>query len=140
MLLCLQINLKMKKHNFSAGPCILPQEVMQKAAQAVVELDNSGLSLIEISHRSPAFVEIIHNVATASGFNQRIGHSITPRGKGCIFDTIIDKNARRARQQRAVAAAPLGALAGSLGDVRRSRRVRSRGGHARAGGLARDGG
>src|SRR6056300_1541775 len=49
----------MKKHNFSAGPCILPQEVMEKAAQAVVELDNSGLSLIEISHRSPAFIEIM---------------------------------------------------------------------------------
>ena len=49
----------MKKHNFSAGPCILPQEVMQKASQAVVELNNSGLSLIEISHRSPAFIEIM---------------------------------------------------------------------------------
>ena len=59
MLLCRQINLRMKKHNFSAGPCILPDEVMEKAAQAVVELDNSGLSLIEISHRSPAFVEIM---------------------------------------------------------------------------------
>ena len=49
----------MKKHNFSAGPCILPQDVVQKAAQAVVELDNSGLSLIEISHRSTAFIEIM---------------------------------------------------------------------------------
>lgn len=49
----------MKKHNFSAGPCILPQEVMRKAAEAVIELDDSGLSLIEISHRSPAFVEIM---------------------------------------------------------------------------------
>ncbi len=49
----------MKKHNFSAGPCILPQEVMQKASQAVVELDGMGLSLIEISHRSPEFVAII---------------------------------------------------------------------------------
>lgn len=49
----------MKMHNFSAGPCILPQEVMEKAAQAVVELDNSGLSLIEISHRSPAFIDIM---------------------------------------------------------------------------------
>ncbi len=54
----------MKMHNFSAGPCILPQEVMQKSAQAVVELNGSGLSLIEISHRSPAFVEIMDN-ATA---------------------------------------------------------------------------
>ena len=49
----------MKKHNFSAGPCILPAEVMQKAAEAVVELDESGLSLIEISHRSEAFVNIM---------------------------------------------------------------------------------
>ena len=49
----------MKKHNFSAGPCILPESVMKKAAEAVVELDGSGLSLIEISHRSPAFVDIM---------------------------------------------------------------------------------
>ena len=54
----------MKKHNFSAGPCILPQEVMQKASQAVVELNNSGLSLIEISHRSPAFIEIMDNATS----------------------------------------------------------------------------
>ncbi|MCB4799966.1 3-phosphoserine/phosphohydroxythreonine transaminase [Neotamlana laminarinivorans] len=51
----------MKKHNFSAGPCILPQEVLQKASQAVLDLDNSGLSLIEISHRSKAFVDIMEN-------------------------------------------------------------------------------
>lgn len=49
----------MKKHNFSAGPCILPKEVMKKAAEAVVELDGSGLSLLEISHRSGAFVAIM---------------------------------------------------------------------------------
>lgn len=49
----------MKKHNFSAGPCILPQEVLLKASAAVMDLDNSGLSLIEISHRSPAFVAVM---------------------------------------------------------------------------------
>ncbi len=49
----------MKIHNFSAGPCILPHEVMQKAAAAVTELDNIGLSLIEISHRSKEFVAIM---------------------------------------------------------------------------------
>ena len=49
----------MKKHNFSAGPCILPKEVMQKASEAVVELDGIGLSLIEISHRSKEFVAIM---------------------------------------------------------------------------------
>jgi len=49
----------MKKHNFSAGPCILPKEVFLKASEAVMDLDNSGLSILEISHRSPAFVEIM---------------------------------------------------------------------------------
>ncbi len=49
----------MKKHNFSAGPCILPEEVLEKASQSVRDLDGSGLSLIEISHRSPAFVAIM---------------------------------------------------------------------------------
>ena len=51
----------MKKHNFSAGPCILPQSVLLKASEAVMDLDNSGLSLIEISHRSKAFVDIMEN-------------------------------------------------------------------------------
>lgn len=49
----------MKKHNFSAGPCILPKAVMQKASEAVIELDGIGLSLIEISHRSKEFVAIM---------------------------------------------------------------------------------
>ena len=49
----------MKIHNFSAGPSILPQEVIKKAAEAVLNLDNSGLSLIEISHRSAAFISIM---------------------------------------------------------------------------------
>ena len=38
----------MKKHNFSAGPSILPQSVLQKAAEAVIDFNQSGLSLIEI--------------------------------------------------------------------------------------------
>lgn len=49
----------MKKHNFSAGPCILPEEVLQKASEAVVNFNNDDLSLIEISHRSEPFVEVI---------------------------------------------------------------------------------
>ena len=49
----------MKKHNFSAGPSILPGPVMEKAAAAVQELDGIGLSLIEISHRSKEFVAIM---------------------------------------------------------------------------------
>jgi len=49
----------MKKHNFSAGPCILPQEVFEKASAAVLDFNNSGLSILEISHRSKDFVEVM---------------------------------------------------------------------------------
>jgi phosphoserine aminotransferase len=49
----------MKKHNFSAGPCILPQEVLKKASEAVVNFNNLDLSLIEISHRSADFVAVM---------------------------------------------------------------------------------
>lgn len=52
----------MKKHNFSAGPCVLPQEVFLKASEAVMDLNGSGLSLIEISHRSKDFIEIMEKV------------------------------------------------------------------------------
>ena len=50
----------MKRHNFSAGPCVLPQEVLDKSAQAVLDFDN-GLSLVEISHRSKAFVDVMEH-------------------------------------------------------------------------------
>jgi phosphoserine aminotransferase len=49
----------MKKHNFSAGPSILPQEVFRKAADAVLDFNNSGLSILEISHRSKDFVAVM---------------------------------------------------------------------------------
>ncbi len=51
----------MKKHNFSAGPCILPQEVLKKASEAILNFNNLNLSLIEISHRSKDFVEVMEN-------------------------------------------------------------------------------
>ena len=49
----------MKKHNFSAGPCILPQEVLQQASEAILNFNNDDLSLIEISHRSQPFVDVM---------------------------------------------------------------------------------
>ena len=49
----------MKKHNFSAGPCILPQEVFQEASEAILDFNNSGLSIMEISHRSAGFVSVM---------------------------------------------------------------------------------
>ncbi|RRJ91423.1 3-phosphoserine/phosphohydroxythreonine transaminase [Flavobacterium macacae] len=54
----------MKKHNYSAGPCILPQEVFEKASQAVLNFNNSGLSILEISHRSKDFVAVMEEART----------------------------------------------------------------------------
>ena len=45
------------KHNFGAGPCILPQTVFKQAAEAIV--DFNGLSILEISHRSADFVKVM---------------------------------------------------------------------------------
>ena len=49
----------MKKHNFSAGPCILPDEVLKTASEAVLNFNDDNLSLIEISHRSKPFVDVM---------------------------------------------------------------------------------
>ncbi len=48
-----------KIHNYSAGPCILPPEVLAEASAAVSEWDGHGLSLIEMSHRSKPFVAVM---------------------------------------------------------------------------------
>jgi phosphoserine aminotransferase len=55
----------MKRHNFSAGPCVLPQVVIDESAKAVIGYDN-GLSLLEISHRSKAFVDIMEKARALS--------------------------------------------------------------------------
>ena len=50
-----------KVHNFSAGPGILPPEVLQQAANACINFDNLNLSLLEISHRSKNFEAVMDN-------------------------------------------------------------------------------
>lgn len=47
------------KHNFGAGPAILPKEVFEEAAAAVIDYQGIGLSVLEISHRSKEFEAII---------------------------------------------------------------------------------
>lgn len=48
-----------KVHNFSAGPGILPQEVLKQAAEACINFDNLNLSLLEISHRSKNYEAVM---------------------------------------------------------------------------------
>ena len=49
----------MKLHNFNAGPSILPKEVLEEASRAVIDFNGSGLSLLEIGHRTPLFQPVM---------------------------------------------------------------------------------
>ena len=49
----------MKKYNFNAGPSILPREVIEATAQACLDFNGSGLSLMEISHRAKDFQPVV---------------------------------------------------------------------------------
>ena len=49
----------MKKYNFNAGPSILPREVIENTAKQVLDFNGSGLSLMEISHRSKDFQPVL---------------------------------------------------------------------------------
>lgn len=49
----------MKKHNFNAGPSVLPREVIEKTAQAVLDFQGEGLSILEISHRAKNFQPVV---------------------------------------------------------------------------------
>ncbi|MBP3426223.1 MAG: 3-phosphoserine/phosphohydroxythreonine transaminase [Rikenellaceae bacterium] len=51
----------MKKHNFNAGPSILPDVVLENAAKAILNFDGSGLSLLSISHRTPEFEAVLNS-------------------------------------------------------------------------------
>ena len=50
----------MKKHNFNAGPSILPDVVLQNAAKAILDFNGSGLSLLSISHRTKEFEDVLN--------------------------------------------------------------------------------
>lgn len=47
------------KHNFSAGPSILPQSAIEGTVSAITNFNNSGLSILEISHRSKDFIDVM---------------------------------------------------------------------------------
>jgi phosphoserine aminotransferase len=46
-------------HNFNSGPSILPKEVFEQSSQAILDLDNTGLSILEIGHRTPLFEGVL---------------------------------------------------------------------------------
>jgi len=70
----------MKKHNFNAGPSILPRIAVENSAKAVLDLNGIGLSLLEISHRSKDFQAILDE--TVALFKELL---IIPAGYQIIF-------------------------------------------------------
>ena len=54
----------MQLHNFNSGPAILPQQVLDQAAAAIHNFNNTGLSILEIGHRTTHFVEVIEEAKT----------------------------------------------------------------------------
>ena len=49
----------MRVYNFSAGPAVLPEEVLQEAADEMLDYQGSGMSVMEMSHRSKTYEKII---------------------------------------------------------------------------------
>jgi phosphoserine aminotransferase len=48
------------KHNFNAGPSILPKEVFEEASRAILNFNDTGLSILEIGHRTPLFESVLN--------------------------------------------------------------------------------
>jgi len=51
-------------HNFNAGPSVLPKEVIEEASLAVIDFNNTGLSILEIGHRTPLFQDVLNEART----------------------------------------------------------------------------
>jgi phosphoserine aminotransferase len=49
----------MKKYNFNAGPCVLPREAVAAAIEAIQDFDNTGIGILEISHRTPGWERVM---------------------------------------------------------------------------------
>ena len=58
-------------YNFSAGPACLPEEVLREAQEEMLDYKGCGMSVMEMSHRSKVFEEIIHE----AGFKGSDGNS-----------------------------------------------------------------
>ena len=53
----------MEKYNFNAGPCVLPRPAVESAIEAIRNFDNTGIGILEISHRTPGWERIMKETA-----------------------------------------------------------------------------
>ena len=61
-----------RKHNFGAGPGILPESALQKAAADILNFNNSGMGVLEISHRSKDFEAVLQK---AKSLDSTVDHA-----------------------------------------------------------------
>ena len=73
----------MKKHNFSAGPSILPRVAIENAAKAILDFNGMGLSLLEISHRTPDFEAVNDEAEALLRFGAKAGACLA--GQALLF-------------------------------------------------------
>ena len=87
----------MKKHNFNAGPSILPREVIEKTAQAILDYNGSGLSLMEISHRAKDFQPVVDEAVALFKelLNIPEGYSVEVQAWSSVWFPIISWKRRR---------------------------------------------
>src|SRR5258708_8409481 len=53
------LNIHSVVHNFNSGPSILPKEVFEQASQSILDFNNTGLSILEIGHRTALFQDVL---------------------------------------------------------------------------------
>ncbi len=86
----------MKKHNFSAGPSILPDSVFKEASQAVIDFNGSGLSILEMSHRSKDFVAVMDQATSLSlellGLENKGYHALFLQGGASLQFVMLAQN------------------------------------------------
>ena len=70
-------------YNFSAGPAVLPEEVLKEAADEMLDYRGTGMSVMEMSHRSKAFETIIQEAEGSQGSDEYPGQlqSTVPAGR-----------------------------------------------------------
>ena len=78
----------MKKHNFNAGPSILPREVIEDTSKAILDFNDSGLSLMEISHRAKYFQPVVDEAVSLfkEFLNIPEGYSVIFLGGGASLE------------------------------------------------------
>lgn len=99
------------KHNFGAGPCILPQEVFKQAADAV--LDFNGLSILEVSHRHKDFVAVMDEACDLVKKHltyQQVILSFIYKGGATLGFTIAALNMMRDTKKQVTSTQELGLL------------------------------